>query len=219
MNLIINYYTDGNPVRNQELQLCLLANLFNKMLKKVIIIVANKDIENLKNLLKKANTNNWELVVHNERPTLNYYFSLTSEDAVNIIANSDIIIDENTIHQLENYNFSNKVLALSRWDFVDKTIDKNTAILFSRADSQDVWIKRGIFPQTQGADICLGKAGVDNKIAFLLEREHGYNVINPSLSIKTYHLHLSGIRNYTTPSGNVIDRIPPPYKTIQPSYL
>jgi hypothetical protein len=89
-------------------------------------------------------------------------------------------------------------------------------VLFDRADSQDTWIFKGGVNQVSGADFTMGIAGCDNAIAHLLE-QHGYNVINPSRTIKTYHLHLTNIRNYTDISGNAIQRIQPPYKLINPT--
>lgn len=53
----------------------------------------------------------------------------------------------------------------------------------------------------------------DNAIANRLENA-GYNVLNPSKDIRTFHLHNSGIRNYTSK-----DRVPPPYKLIHPHNL
>jgi len=219
LQLIINFYQDNNPERSQELKLCLCANLLNPLLSKIIIIVADKDTKNLEEIIKKTGSKKWQMVIYNERPTLNYFFSLSSENYINIIANTDIIIDDESTKKLINWDFKNRVLSLSRWDFSDKSIDKNTAILFNRSDSQDVWIKKGAFTKTTGGDICLGKPGIDNKIAFLLEREHGFNVINPSLTIKTFHLHLTGVRNYISNTGKTMDVIPPPYKLVHPIHL
>jgi len=67
--------------------------------------------------------------------------------------------------------------------------------------------------QIEGADFTLGIAGCDNKIAHLLNKH--YTLKNPSLSIKTYHLHNTNIRNYINFSH--VERLPPPYFTIKPS--
>jgi len=56
----------------------------------------------------------------------------------------------------------------------------------------------------EGANFTQGVPGCDNKIAYLLQ-EAGYVVTNPSTTIKTYHLHLSGIRHY-----NAKYRVPRP---------
>jgi hypothetical protein len=59
----------------------------------------------------------------------------------------------------------------------------------------------------------LGMRGCDNRIAAEFEIA-GYRVSNPSKSIRSYHVHNSGIRNYTT-----TDVIPKPYLTIPTSTL
>jgi hypothetical protein len=61
----------------------------------------------------------------------------------------------------------------------------------------------------------MGVAGCDNRLAYELEQA-GFIVINPSLSIKTYHLHLTNIRNNINEVGQNIIIIPPPYKMVIP---
>lgn len=218
-NLFINYYTDKNHARNQELELCVLSNMLNSNIDKLVIVLGKKEVKPLQQLIDKTNCKKCEMVIYEDRPTLNYFFSLTTPfvNDINIIANTDIVLDETSLEILKNWEFKNRVLALSRWDFVNMQLSAATSTLFNRPDSQDTWIKKGSFPITEGADICLGKAGVDNKIAYLLDKQ--FEVINPSLTIKTFHLHLTNIRNYFDGAGIVVDRIPPPYKLIWPTDL
>ena len=129
---------------------------------------------------------------------------------INIISNLDIIIPQETLYSevsktINDYIDSKTCLALSRWDIQEN----NTYVHFDRSDSQDTWIFIGGVPNINGADFTLGKCGCDNKILYLLD-ESGYFLINPSKTLKTYHLHLTNIRNY----GNVI---PPPYNLL-PSF-
>jgi len=112
-------------------------------------------------------------------------------------------------------------LSLTRWDVkADNVFNTNnhvdSSVLFDTPDSQDTWIFMGGVPQISGADFTLGKAGCDNSIAYMLEQS-GYNVLNPSRTIKTYHLHLTNIRNYTDVVGHAIERIQPPYKLLYPT--
>ena len=55
----------------------------------------------------------------------------------------------------------------------------------------------------------------DNRLAHDIQ-SHGYNVINPSHTIKTYHLHNSNIRNYLNDRNEPIERIPQPYLLVNP---
>ena len=131
-----------------------------------------------------------------------------------LIRNSSI---ENHNIIISDYLINNKTcLALTRWDISDKDDYKNGAVFFDRPDSQDTWIFRGGIPQMAGAEFGLGLCGCDNSIAYMIE-QCGYNVINPSRTIKTYHLHLTNVRNYIDVVGQVIERIPPPYKLLHPT--
>jgi Ca2+-binding EF-hand superfamily protein len=55
----------------------------------------------------------------------------------------------------------------------------------------------------------------DNRLAYDIQA-HGYNVINPCHTIKTYHLHNSNIRNYLNDKNEPIERIPQPYLLVNP---
>jgi hypothetical protein len=100
-------------------------------------------------------------------------------------------------------------MALTRWES-EIELHKNAH------GSQDVWIFKGSVNQMTGADITMGTAGCDNKIAWLIEKE-GYKIINPSKTVKCIHVHKSDIRTY-----NVIEdrkKIKPPFKIIQSTSL
>lgn len=154
------------------------------------------------------------LTVHDiqPRPTFNDYFKVTcnnfGKDDIFVIANSDIFFDETLL--LANQIKHGEVYALTRYD-----IKRGQARFFDRPDSQDVWIFRGGINPIEGADFHLGVGGCDNRIAYLLNKA-GYKVTNPSLSIKTYHLHESGIRTFDYKIHKVV---PPPYLTIKPTTL
>jgi hypothetical protein len=132
-----------------------------------------------------------------ERPSYNDIFLLTKDftDSVNIISNTDIVFDDVFIESIENFGIKpNDILALSRWDYVNSEL--NEIRHHDRADSQDCWIKYGAFPYMTDADFTMGVAGCDNRIAAIMF-ESGFNVLNPSKSVQTYHLHLTHKRNYS----------------------
>ena len=83
-----------------------------------------------------------------------------------------------------------------------------------RNDSQDTWIFHSKFLPSDNqiirTNFLLGKAGCDNAIAYLFN-DFGFIVFNEPYVIRTYHYHLSQIRNYTA-----IDKINPPYLLIKP---
>lgn len=186
IRLFYNYYEDKHPLRKREIDMCLQRNLSNKLITTVICESASK-------------------------PTYKFFFDqinkVVSNDDISIICNSDIFLDD-TIALVENIK-PKQLYALSRWDWLG-----NDAVVrfFDRADSQDTWIVRGKVEDVFG-DFTLGTRGCDNRIAYEFHKA-GYAVSNPSRSIKTYHVHNSGIRNYT-----FADVVPEPYLTIPPSSL
>lgn len=189
IRLIYNYYEDKNPQRKREIDFCLQKNLDNKLLTTVIIETPHK-------------------------PSYNYFFQvinkLTTPNDINIICNSDIFLDESIglVTQYLTNQPQKQMFALSRWDW----FNSSNIVFFDRQDSQDTWIVKGPVVGVYG-DFTLGIRGCDNRIA---EEFHlaGYQVSNPSKSIKSYHVHNSGIRNYT-----MADVVPPPYRTIIPTSL
>lgn len=156
----------------------------------------DKNEERNKELLKclelnKINNPSFRIYELQGRPTFRDIFniinSVTLPNDINIIINSDIYLPE-------NFNVSpeaNDCYALSRWDIQPD----GSAIHYNNSSSQDTWIFRGAIKMVDNCNFTQGVPGCDNKIAYQLEQA-GYKVTNPSLSIKTYHLHLSSVRNY-----------------------
>jgi hypothetical protein len=132
--------------------------------------------------------------ISSPRPTYNDFFNLinqnTEAETISILANTDIYFDE-SVRILKYLNLKNKCFALTRWDFSEKgTATINTR----RFDSQDVWIFKGKIKPIEG-NFHLGRQACDSVIAGNISRA-GYIITNPSLSIKSYHLHNSNLRNY-----------------------
>ena len=207
-NLLVNFYIDKNESRNLELETCFVENLKNPSIDRIIMFCEQIDYDKIK---EKYDLSKVTSIITNKRPTYNDYFALTKKEDINIIANLDIIIPKETLCQLKNYLNDKTCLALSRWDLINDKI-----IHFNRIDSQDTWIFKNEVPHINGADFSLGISGCDNSIAYLLEAS-GYNVINPSKTIKTIHLHQSNVRNYINNLGKVTQVIPPPYKLVIPT--
>jgi len=185
IRLMYNYYKDKVPARKQEIDFCLNKNLANNHMNMVILESSAK-------------------------PTYDYFFekinSLTGPDDINIICNSDIFFD-NTI-ALVNKIKHGEMWALTRWEWQSP----NKIKFINRADSQDVWITRGKINNVYG-DFTLGIRGCDNRIAHEFQKAN-YKVSNPSHSVKTYHVHNCGIRNYT-----MADVVSPPYLIVPPITL
>lgn len=219
INLFTSFYTDKNEVRNKELLFCLDKNLSQSFDNIVLLMESEQEQERFWDMYKKDDR--VTTIVMGKRPTFNDFFNEMNEPtyskSINILCNSDIFflgISEMATSIALNVvaNYLDKVcFALSRWDYVND----NDFHHFCRADSQDTWIFFGNPQLTlKDIDFTMGVAGCDNRLAHEL-KQAGYNVLNPSKTIKSFHYHNSGIRNYLV-GGEVIERIPPPYLLVEP---
>jgi hypothetical protein len=107
-----------------------------------------------------------------------------------IIANTDVYFTSE-IEQINELEMDGKALCLSRWDVQPNGYAK----LFNYEWSQDTWIFKGKPPLMETCNFTMGLPACDNRFAYELAQK-GIQPINPSLSIKTYHLHITNKRNY-----------------------
>ena len=211
VNLFTQYYLDSNSERQNELFYCLTKNTSNDF-KSIVVLVENDEVGKI---VQKQFANCKSINIA-KRALFNDYFSIMDNDEyaddINIMSNSDIFFDD--LDNVKDYlaNLSNKTcLALSRYDFhTNGHIEP-----FLRADSQDTWIFKGNPKVRTELEYGMGIAGCDNKLAYDIQA-HGYNVINPSNTIKTFHLHNSNVRNYLNQQNEPKERIPQPYLLVNP---
>jgi hypothetical protein len=129
----------------------------------------------------------------------------TCDDDINVIVNLDIYFDDSILEL--NRITKNQFIALSRYDiFADGTVHFDGPKQFS----QDTWAWRGKV-RISTANFYLGVYACDNRIAYEAQQA-GYEVFNPSYSIKTYHLHLTVGR---APDFGIV-KVPGPYSTLFP---
>lgn len=198
--LVTQFYIPDNIERYQELKFCAKENIKNNEIDKIIFVVDEVIDQRLLPQNKKVSIEKLE-----KRPTYRDLFniamnSLKGEDGILIISNSDIFYMEEDIQKISNTLLANESMALSRWEYYPG----KDPLHHDTWDSQDSWIFRNtILPGEY--NIKLGIPGCDNRIAFELQKA-GYEVKNPSKSIKSYHYHVSKFRTY-----NDDDRIGEPY--------
>lgn len=201
VNLFINWYSDKDVRRYEELFNCFSKNEENTAIDKIYGYVDVKQ-----NYPAPAKVT-WLNI--KGRPTFADYFYLINEvsgpDDINIIANTDIYFDEYGIELIKKNIHENECYALARWDIQPD----GGAEHLNRRDTGDAWVFKGKVKKISECNFCLGIPGCDNSIAERIARA-GYVVKNPSVDIKIFHLHLSGIRNYKTPK---------PYLLITPHKL
>jgi len=172
IRLFYNYYEDQNPKRKREIDFCLQKNIDNLLLD---IVILQTD----------------------SAPTFNFYFEkinkLTSSNDINIICNSDIYFD-NTVSLVNNLG-TRELYALSCWDWrpypPPRELEGGISVHRNVHNSQDAWIVRGKVENVDG-NIVLGTPFYDSRIAYEF-RKAGYNIKNPSKTIKANHFHSSDI--------------------------
>lgn len=196
-NLFISLYNEKEPARRNELRTCLMNNLKSGCFDAVWVI-AEADGEGYAYLQDISNLE-FNILPCNVRPTFETFFNaintLSGADDINIIANSDIYFEDMPVKPLPHQCF-----ALTRYE-----VEKNGSFRFlNRSDSQDSWIFNGKIRKPSYSAYFLGTPGCDNRIGLELMRA-GYEVTNPSLTIKTYHLH----SNPTNHAGKA--KVNPPY--------
>ena len=168
INVFTNYYQESDIIRKEEMEICFCKNYNNKNIKLITIESQN-------------------------RLTFNDYFEFinrysNSSDNINIICNADIYFDE-TITLSKNIDPFH-VYALNRWD-----VDSNyNSIHYNMIGSSDAWVFKGV-PEGIVGDYYLGWHGCDGRFGYEVLNA-GYELYNPSLSIKTMHVHMSNRRNY-----------------------
>ena len=213
INLYISLYNEKNSDRQNELHKCLFKNIKNSYIDAIHILLEPNDYEIFKSLAGFKKVFVYKI---KSRPTYAMYFNIinqvTAPNNINIISNTDIYFDSSLLELKEAA--------------INNVLNKNTCIALShneavkRRDSQDAWVFLGsIDKKIDNSNIMLGIAGCDNVILHEIKKA-GYKIINPSLTIKSYHMHSSNKRNYI--NNNTVTRYTSPpytYGFIQPSYL
>lgn len=201
MILFYNYFTARTPERQAEIDFCLKKNLECEGLK-VIILNSSETHDNP--LFAGA----MSVIRQKEQPTYREIFDMGtvfSQGGICAYANADIFFTAENVQLIEARMKPGVCLALSRWDYSE---DGNH-VLHDHRDSQDTWVWKGGVNARVKADFTGNKPGCDNRIAFELNRV--FRVINPSKTIKTFHVHATQQRTYTP-----ADTVPPPYHFIAP---
>lgn len=186
IQLYFSYYYDTNPQRNQEIELCLRLNTKNQLFSKIFIL--NESKQKIPFLTPSERIK----IVDSQRLTFNGFFKFANQqtsdaETINILINTDIIIGQ----QFDQLKLNDhQVICLSRHDL---TMDGKTKVNV-RGGSHDCWIWRGQMKDNIG-QFYMGKFLCDGVLANELHK-NGYQLKNPMIDLKIYHLHLTNVRNY-----------------------
>ena len=203
--LVQQFFINKDTIRQKEIVETLLFNVNNQYIDEIHLI--NERVyteEELGTNSKKIK----QIVDSGKRLTYSDVMKYSMEhlhNSIVVLSNSDIYFD-NSIGQCRCFDLTESMICLSRYKLRGKNLANATVEIYN-GWSQDtwIWLSETLFDEKElkQCNFNLGKPGCDNRIAFLAA-EMGLSVYNIPNIIKSYHHHVSDIRNY-----NHNDRINP----------
>lgn len=186
--LCTTMYPETDPDRIEEYARCFRENCNNDLIEKICVFC------------ERVNHDTFAFLKHpkivtiavKNRPTFKDLVSCANSFFYNrtvIIANSDIYFDA-TLAQVYALNLDDVALVLTRYN-----VPEYKGSWYRHALSYDSYIFKTPTRILKNLDFCLGHVGCDLSFVDRLVSA-GYNVINPSLSIKTWHVHKDDYRAY-----------------------
>jgi hypothetical protein len=183
--LITMYYTDDSPDRQREIDNCLICNLQNNEIDRIVVFTETmREYDPLVRKITQIEMKN-RLTYQQAFEYANKYLS----GDICILSNSDIVFD-GSLSLLRGVDWVNKFYAITRHN-----LQHDGSIAFNDSNAcQDTWIFKSplkAFP----SDFGLGRPGCDNRIVWEAQNS-GLIVLNPCKIIICRHLHLTNKRNY-----------------------
>jgi hypothetical protein len=202
---ITQYYVPDKNRRAKEIRKCLEMNIQNPLIDKIVLLNEKELLPSIPFSKEKI-----EEVVIGKRlaysDVLKWIYENAPKDTICVFANADIWLDSQMWRDIWTAKLEDIFIALLRWDVQE---DGSESKLFGpRNDSQDTWcvLSDSVKNKTwnwNSLNILFGKAGCDNAITVEMLRQK-FLVVNPALSLKTHHYHISGVRNYDP--ADVVDK-------------
>lgn len=196
--MFTQFFKHKDTPRYKEIKECLMKNCANPHLDKIVLINEKDYSDEYKRF---PGAEKIEQFVSGRRLTyanfLQYVHDVVPSNVFTILCNADIYFQHEVL-DLHKINMADRMLALLRWDVDTEGRDK---IFGPRADSQDTWIFLSDSIKNRTWDynkfnFQLGQAGCDNAFAGQILRTK-FVLCNPAITLKTYHLHNTNIRNYS----------------------
>ncbi|MEI6850247.1 MAG: hypothetical protein WCK29_04375, partial [archaeon] len=197
VNLLTQYYVDSSKERQKEIDYAIRKNCNNKFIDKIYLFM-EKD-----HRLPILKNRKIEKIIIGERLEYQHCLNFSNKNLQNqlsIIANSDIYFDE-SINLINNLNFDNLLLAITRHDLINgKVLPLQKPIMHGRvldprpAQTQDAWIYEAPVRNITNAYIQLGVMHCERRFAALFDKER-YEIINPYPLLRAIHVHTTQKRN------------------------
>lgn len=215
---ITQLYIPEKGRRAKEIRECLEKNLEISCIDKVVLL--NESDLSMNWNTMKGSEKVIQHVIYNRltyHKVLQWIYNNVPKNTLVAFANADIYLDADSWRDLWSVRTDNVFMALLRWDLQE---DGEEPKLFGpRNDSQDTWVVDSDSIQktewnwlNSTLEFPFGKAGCDNAITVEMLKKK-FLVVNPALSLKTFHNHKTNIRNYDV--ADVVDK--PVYLYVDPT--
>lgn len=216
--LITVLYNEKHPQRMQEYKECLEKNLKHPAIESIHIIYDTTKDDKSRPLYDYLQQQHIAITTYGDgRPTFKYCFELANTcypQKKIILMNADIFFDD-TLNQLLAIDLTSRLFALTRWDLKK---GKEPCLMYIKGEqndmSQDVWIFQTPMRDIDCRDLRMGTAHCEGQLARAAHNA-GLSLYNPCLSIKCFHLHLSGVRHYWRNSPAPANRLALPWCRIE----
>jgi hypothetical protein len=193
INVVTSMYYEKDEKRLEEYQLALKLNIMNPAIGSIVVFYEPKNGEKFEDIYPTSSK--VSIINCNQRPSFGEIFDYTNKKpGLWVIANADIFLS-NDFSVFQSFDFKNKLIALTRWDFIsEKEISTFNYLGKPNEYSQDAWIYKSpiSYPQPV-SDIGLGQILCDSNICHLFSID-GYSILNPCNDIKILHIHLQNSR-------------------------
>lgn len=184
MTILCEYWNDSCAARQHEMRTAVLNNCALHFVDRVVLFLAH-GCEGVRH----------PKVVRmcEDRPTYKRIFDAAGEwPGVCAVLNTDIFFDLSAEAHLRPECLAGRAYALTRWDMQQD----GSATQFRTGGSYDAYVFMSpLVLHTKDSDFTPGINGCDAKLAGALKNT-GLSVVNPANTVKAFHLHLSGKRNY-----------------------
>lgn len=213
------FFISKNKSRQNEIDKVLFENSRLNEIDEIKLIVHNQqEVDTLKFMFneQKMNMRKINLIrhFHKQRSTFGDFFTImkmSDKDEINIVANNDILF-ESSIGMLKQMRL-NEAVVLNRycphtqktnWACQDAWVIRGSPKILSESRSRSrsySYLKYKSKSMHNKSDLTSisftpGVFGCDPVLSALLIK-NGYTLINPSLTIKSYHIHASDVRTGT----------------------
>lgn len=200
VNIITNLYNDKNIDRFNEYILTLKINVNNNYIKKIHIfwdLKTGEPHQQFKNIFDKY-SNKINIIYNTGRTDFFTLFDYPEKnsDEIYCVCNGDIILSSD-ICKLHDINIQNKLIALTRWEFIsEESISIKHRYGQPNKYSQDVWcFKPNLNIPIETKNIFLGVVHCDGYLINEFKKKN-IPIYNPCNDIITLHLHIKDSRSY-----------------------